>query len=231
MRNASRELYRNDGIVYRIAQESDGAEMTRLLASSFAHEPLGRALGLTEQELAVFVSNFIPECTTNGLSVVAVPEDAPGKLAGVFINRDFKAPLPRGIPDDYPRFGPIIDALVNVDTQYEEQCPGLQQGQAVDLWMVAVELKGHFTRKGTARNLFRLSAEVARENGFQRCITECTGHYSQRAALASGFQEKATLHYNDYRFEGRPVFASIPAPHERLILFERMLDAKPSAVV
>jgi len=175
-------------------------------------------------ELHEFVSRFIPECTANHLSVIAVSERSPDELAGVFINRDFKAPLPSGVPDDFPRFEPIIAALVSVDEQYEAQVADLQRGQAVDLWMVGVD--GRFSRQGVAGNLFRLSVHIAQDQAFERCVTECTGHFSQRAALDAGFQERACVLYKNFLFEGRLVFAAIPAPHLKVGLYERVLVAR-----
>jgi hypothetical protein len=219
----SEELYRENGISYRLAREEHAATMARLLGQSFTQEPMSRALGLTAEELGAFAARFMPECTSNGLSVIAVPQEQPRQIVGVFINRDFKAPLPPGVPEDFPRMSPIIHALVSVDEQYEAQRPGLQVGQAVDLWMVGVDLRGPFAHHGIARNLFRLSVEVVRERGFERCVTECTGHFSQRCALATGFEERARVPYKEFLFEGRPVFASIPAPHEKVVLYERVL--------
>jgi hypothetical protein len=92
--DCSNLLFQLDGLAYHIAGEEHGDAMARLLAASFMHEPMSRALGLTMMELHEFVSRFIPECTANRLSVVAVSERSPDELAGVFINRDFKAPLP-----------------------------------------------------------------------------------------------------------------------------------------
>jgi ribosomal protein S18 acetylase RimI-like enzyme len=225
--SSSDELYRQHGFSYRVAREEHGKAMARLLGASFAHEPMAKALGLTAQELEDFAGRFMPECTTNELSVIAVPEEAPHQIAGVFMNRDFKAPLPAGIPDEFPRFGPIIHALVSVDEAYEAQVPGLQQGQAVDLWMVGVEPSGRYARRGIARNLFQVSSDLVRDRGYQRCVTECTGNFSQRAAVAAGFQEKARVLYKELLFEGRPVFASIPEPHVKVVLYERLFTRAP----
>jgi hypothetical protein len=161
----------------------------------------------------------MPECTTNGLSVIAVPADDPDTLAGVFICRDFKLPMPEGFSD--PWFNPIGAALMTVDEAYEVQRPGLTLGDAVDLWMVAVPPGGRFAKKGIASTLFRVSADLARSRGFKRCVTECTGYYSQTAARKTGFQERVRLAYRDFRFEGRTVFAGIQPPHTHVILFER----------
>ncbi|MDQ2882559.1 MAG: hypothetical protein M3Y48_15505 [Actinomycetota bacterium] len=185
--------------------------MARLLAASFMHEPMSRALGLTACELHEFASRFIPECAANRLSVVAISELSPDQLAGVCINRDFKAPLPPGVPDDFPRFEPIIDVLLSVDEQYEAQVADRQRGQVFHLWMGGVDRR--FSRQGVAGNLFRLSARIAHDQAFERCVAECTGHFSQRAALDAGFQERACVAYKDFLFEGSPVFAAIPEPH------------------
>lgn len=219
--DSSNTLFRAGGLVYHIAGEEHGEAMARLLAVSFMHEPMSRALGLTMTELHEFVSRFIPECTANRLSVIAVSERSPGELAGAFISRDFGAPLPLGVPDNFPRFEPIIDALMSVDEQYEAQVAGLQRGQAVNLWMVGVD--GRFSRQGVAGNLFRISAQVAQDQAFERCVTECTGHFSQRAALDAGFQERACVNYKDFFFKGRPVFAAIPEPDVSVGLYERVL--------
>ncbi len=181
---------------------------------------MSAALGLSPRDLEPSAAGFMPECTTNGLSVIAVAVDDPNTLAGVFINRDFKSPMPDSIPGD-PRFRPIGAALMTVDELYEAKRPGLRLGDAVDLWMVGVPPGSRFAKRGIASTLFRVSAELARNRGFKRCVTECTGQYSQTAARKNGFEERARLAYRDFRFEGRPVFAAIEPPHTHVILFER----------
>src|SRR6185369_15686075 len=100
------------------------------------------------------------------------PMDDPGTVAGVFICRDFKAPLPDDALDVFPWFAPVAAVLGAVDEAYEAQRPGLQLGDAVDLWMVGVD--GRFARRGIASTLFRLAADLPRTKGFQRVMTECT---------------------------------------------------------
>jgi hypothetical protein len=129
--------------------------------------------------------------------------------------------MPEGLPDESPSFIPIGEALMTVDDVYEAKRPGLTLGDAVDLWMVGVLPDSRFARKGIASTLFRLSADLALYRGFKRCVTECTGQYSQAAAVRNGFHERARLAYRDFRFEGRAVFAEIEPPHTHVILFER----------
>jgi hypothetical protein len=204
-----------------IATEEFGEAIVRVLSESFSREPMSAALGLSARNLSSLVARFLPECATNGLSVIAVPIEDADTLAGVFINRDFKSALPDGIPDEFPWFCPIGAALIRVDESYESKRPRLTLGEAVDLWMVGVPPDSRFAKRGIASALFRVSADLGRDRGFKRCVTECTGHYSQTAARKAGFQERARLAYQDFRFEGRPVFAAIEPPHTHVMLYER----------
>jgi len=216
-----RFIHEDGGFRYAVATEEFGDAIVAVLSESFSREPMSAALGLTALDLEPLVARFVPECTTNGLSVIAVPVDRPDTLAGVFICRDFKSPMPKDIAEDFPWFSPIVEALSMVDKAYEAKRPGLMLGEVVDLWMVGVPPISRFAKRGIASTLFRVSAELGRVRGFKRCVTECTGDYSQMAARKSGFQERARLSYRDFRFEGRAVFAGIEAPHTHLILFER----------
>jgi GNAT superfamily N-acetyltransferase len=215
------KLAEEGGFRYEVATEEFADAIVAVLSESFSREPMSAALGLDARDLEPMVARFMPECTTNGLSVIAVPVDDPDTLAGVFINRDLGSPVPDGIPGDFPWFIPIVEALTAVGDAYVAKRPGLKLGDAVDLWMVGVQQGSRFARKGIASTLFRASAELARSRGFKRCVTECTGHYSQTAARRNGFQERARMAYRDFRFEGLAVFDEIEPPHTHVILFER----------
>jgi GNAT superfamily N-acetyltransferase len=212
-------LHEEGGFRYSVARDDLRDPIVGVLSESFAREPMSASLDVSASRFAPFVTSFMPECTSNGLSVIATPDDEPDTVAGVFISRDFKAPLPPGIPDDFPWFFPIAEALVTVDEAYEAMRPGLELGDAVDLWMVGVQTR--FAGNGIASTLFRVASDLARDSGFKRCVTECTGQFSQHAARKSGFQEVTQLAYRDVRFEGKAIFADIDAPHTHIILFEK----------
>ncbi|HZM36234.1 MAG TPA: GNAT family N-acetyltransferase [Burkholderiales bacterium] len=214
-------LHKEGGFRYFNASDVPGSEIVRLLAESFAREPMALALGAGAPELAGLIERFMPECRTNGLSVVAVPEDGPDVLAAAFLTRDFKARLPEGVLEDFPWFLPVGEALMRVGEAYETRHPGLAPGDAADLWMVGTDPR--FAGRGIAARLFRICAELARENGFRRCVTECTGRFSQKAAERAGFSEVSRLSYGDFRFDGRAVFAAVPAPHTHLAIYDRAL--------
>jgi hypothetical protein len=102
--------FEQHGITYAIANEKFGHAIIEILSESFAREPMCAALGLSAGDLAPLVTRFILECTTNGLSVIAIPADLAETLAGAFICRDFKSPLPEGLLEDFPWFSPIAEA-------------------------------------------------------------------------------------------------------------------------
>ena len=213
-------LHRENGMRYEIAGDARSAPITERLGESFAHEPMTSTLGISAQQFGALAALFIPECLGNDLSVVAVADDGSEAVAGVLICRDFKSPMPAGIPHDFPWFLPIYDAVVQVDTAYEAQRPDLRPGQAIDLWMLAVDTT-RFGRRGIGSHLIRLATDVARQREFAACVCECTGHFSQTAAERAGFAEMARVTYKDFTHEGRRVFADIPAPHTHLAFYER----------
>ena len=214
-------LHEEDGFRYLSASAFRGGAIARLLGDSFAREPMAVALGVTPEDLAPLVERFLPECMSNGLSVVAVPQDEPDTIAGAFLCRDFKSPLPESILEEFAWFLPVGQALMTVGEAYEARHPGLKIGEALDLWMVGTDPR--FAKRGIARRMFGICTELARQCGFGRCVSECTGRYSQRAAERAGFIEVARLAYRDFRFDGQPVFGSVPAPHTHLAFYERVL--------
>ena len=214
-------VHEEGGFCYQTASEAWSSAIVRLLSETFAREPLAVAVGATAYDLALLIERFIPECVGNGVSVVAVPQNDPDLLAGAFLCRDFKAPLPEGILEHFPWFAPIGHALMAVGDGYEASRPGLNIGEAADLWLVGTDAR--FARRGVARRMFGICADLARTAGFSRCVSECTGHYSQRAAEQAGFTEMARVDYRDFRVDGEPVFESVPAPHTHLAFYERVL--------
>ncbi len=217
----SEVLLEEDGFLYLDANEVPRESVVALLSESFSREPMARALGASARDLAPFVRRFMPECTSNGLSVVAVRDDDPQALVAAFLSRDFKSPVPEDIMEDCPWFMPVGQALMSVGEVYEGRHPQVKRGDVADLWMVGTDAR--YARRGLARRMFMLCMRLARERGFRRCVTECTGHYSQSAARRAGFQEITRLYYKDFRFQGNAVFAGIPLPHTHLAFFEKKL--------
>ena len=209
------------GFCYLNASDVLSDSIVQVLSESFSREPMARALGASARDLAPFVRRFMPECMSNGLSVVAVREDDPQTVVAAFLSRDFKSPVPADILEDCPWFLPAGQALMSIGEIYEASHPNLKRGDVADLWMVGTDAQ--FALRGIASRMFRLCLRLARERGFRCCVAECTGHYSQTAARRAGFEEVTRLSYQEFRFEGTAVFAGIPLPHTHLGFYERKL--------
>ena len=215
-------LHRDQGIRYQIADERWAPQVTARIGDSFASEPMTASLGATAADFGALAARFIPECLSNQLSVVAVSLKKSERVAGALINRDFKSPMPAGVPSDFSWFVPMVEALTIIDSAYEAKKPTRDKGETIDFWMLAVDAE-RFGRRGIGGTLLRLSTEVARQRGFRRGVAECTGHYSQSAARKAGFAEMASVAYSDFTYQGKKVFAGIPAPHTHLMFFEKGL--------
>ena len=190
-------LLEAQGIRYAIANETFGGAIIELLSECFSREPMSAALGLSARDLAPLVARFVPESTTNGLSVIAMPADHSEILAGAFICRDFKSPPPAGVPGDFLWFSPIAEAVMTIDDAYDAKRPGLVLGEAEDLWMVGVRPSARFARQGIASTLFRLRANGCQEGRL----------YGMRAPGLSGLplprtsgirRDRTTAHRRDF---------------------------------
>lgn len=210
------------GIAYIEADPAWSERIVRLLSESFSREPISVALGLSRPALAALIERFIPECTRNGLSALAVPVERPDTLAGAFLCRDYAHPMPPGVPEDFAWFAPVAVALGEVGEAYASRRGPIAPGRVVDMWMVGVRTPD-YARRGIATRLFRAGCALARARGYAEAVTECTGRYSLAAAGHAGYTAVSRLAYADFRFGGRAVLADVAAPHTHLTFCERPL--------
>jgi GNAT superfamily N-acetyltransferase len=79
--------------------------------------------------------------------------------------------------------------------------------------------------RGIAQELVRVCLENGRRKGYGRAVTEATGKISQQVFRKNAFAECFSVFYQQFLYEGAPVFASI-TEHERAILMEREFDGE-----
>jgi len=137
----------------------------------------------------------------------------PERLAGAFICGDFKSPLPEGVPEDFPWFSPIAEALMKIDDVYETKREGLVRvTRSISGWSECPPVS---SPRRALRTLFRLCAEVGLNRGFKRCVTECTCITRKRPPHGPVSRSVERMAYRDFRFQGRAVFAGIEPPAHR----------------
>lgn len=231
-RQPARELGKHDGITYAVLDPRFREEALEVLTEAFLREPSSEGSTLrplTAGEWRRFTGLFMDECTTNGLSVVALDGE---RVAGVFINRDFLRPVPAGLQEftvDPSPMAPLIRALVLIDEAWFERHPEIPRdtpGKVADLWMVGV--RRDYAGRGIASRLARYSTERVAEAGFDYAIVECTGAFSQRLIEREGFRTVHALPYKDLLWNGEAVFRNVPPPHTKWVIYEKDLRGEAS---
>jgi hypothetical protein len=194
----SAPLHEEAGFCYLNASDVPSDSIVQVLSESFSRVPMARALVASARDLAPFVRRFMPECMSNGLSVVAVREDDPQTVVAAFLSRDFKSPVPEDILEDCPWFLPAGQALMSIGEVYEASHPNLKRGDVADLWMVGTDAQ--FALRGIASRMFRLCLRLARERGFRCCVAEWN-----RALLADGRPAHRLRGNHASRLQGFPL--------------------------
>lgn len=215
-------------IFYDVVRPTHRQQVLEVLTRAFVNEPstAGQSIGRpSEAQWRRFTDLYMDECTTNGLSIVALDGRT---VAGAFINRDFlRSPDPRifKFVDDPSPFGPVAKALEIIDEAWFAKHPEIhrtQTGRVADLWMVGVhpDYRGH----GIASRLVRLSLQQVAQAGFEYAVIECTGAYSQRAMEAAGCSSVYELPYADFVWKGETIFKNVPPPHSKWAIYEKKLN-------
>lgn len=193
-----------DGIRYGRLEEIDLAEMAQTIGGVFSEfDLLGVAIGLTAEEIQASVLVFGPKAIAEGLTVIA--RDHSGRLVGAMFSDDFGTPPPdlRNLPERLAPVGVLLDSL---DEEYR-RTQTIVVGSHAHLNMLAV--LPSVSGRGIAQTLVRISLENAAKRGYRFAVTEANGPVSQHIFRRFGFRERCTVSYKDFRFDGRPVFASI----------------------
>lgn len=222
-------------IIYTVARPEHRQGVLEVLARAFVNEPSTAGQSIQRpgyNDWYRFTEFYMDECTTNGLSIVALDGRDGRTVAGAFINRDFlRPPDPRIIAfvSEPSPFAPIVGALDIIDEAWFAAHPGIDRtetGRVVDLWMVGVHpgYRGH----RIASNLSALSLQHVARAGFDYAVVECTGAFSQRAMQAAGCTAVYELPYVDFRWHGEAIFRNVPGPHTKWVIYEKKLTASRS---
>ena len=206
-------------IICQPFRSADASAVVGLIARVFsAADPLAVAMGLTQADVERLVGLLCPKAVTDGLTVVARSSEET-QIVGALLTDDFATP-PEIDPDDISeKFLPILAMLESLDEGYRKGRTILP-GQCLHLFMLGVDQR--FAGRGLAQQLVAACLAIGRQKGYTHAITEATGVVSQKVFRKLGFSDRLRMSYQDYRYGGRPVFASI-RDHEATILMERVI--------
>lgn len=223
--------FAENGIVFDIAQPHHREGVLEVLTRAFVHEPTTAAQTIgrpSYDHWRRFTEFYMEECLTNGLSTVALDAGDATSVVGAVITRDFLLPPDERCIDFVEQttaFGPIVEVLDIIDGAWFDKHPELQPnqpGRVADLWMGGV--RDDRRGSGIARQLVRMSLEQVTLAGFEYAIAECTGAFSQRLVENAGFTSVSELGYADFFWNGEAVFANVPAPHTKWVIYEKNLN-------
>lgn len=206
-------------ISYNICTSADGRELAHLLAEVFTQrDPLAVATGLTLSEFEGFVQLFCPKVQVEGLTIVARSAET-GEMVGALLVEDSASTLPEGFDRLSAKFDPIFDLLSQLDEKFRRGASP-RADESLHLYLLGVAER--FTGQGIAQRLVATCLENGARRGYRSAVTEATSRTSQHVFRKLGFIERVRGSYQDHRFGGDAVFASI-AEHGGPILMEKSL--------
>jgi ribosomal protein S18 acetylase RimI-like enzyme len=194
------------GMRYGIADASDMDEMVQLLGVVFSRrDPPAVAMAITPAEFETLVRLFCPAAASGRLTVIARSAET-GRMAGALLTEDSAAEPPGGVEALSPKFDPIFDILGSLDSEYRDQ-EAVRPGERLHLFLLGVDEA--FAGRGIAQRLVEACLRNGLNRGYRRAVTEATNLTSQHVFRKQGFVERVRRSYQDYRYQGEAVFASI----------------------
>lgn len=212
-------LYEASGIQYGVFELSDQDEMASLLAEAFScDDPPAVAMGISAEEFEACVRLFCPGAAAEGLTIIARSAGT-GEMMGAFLAADFTAPSPPGIEHVSEKFLPTFTLLDQLDADYRRN-KTIAPGTYLHLLLLGVARP--FTGRQVAQHLVAACEENGRRKGYRVAVTEASGSVSQRIFRKQGYADCFQVSYQEYRYQGIPVFASIEG-HSGVILMDKIL--------
>jgi len=213
------ELTEDVAIEYGIFVGADSDAMAGLLAEVFTrHDPPAVAVGLTVSEFDSFVRMLCPMAASEGLTTVARLAES-GELVGAILTLDSASELPSELNRLSAKFNPIFDILGQLETEHRSG-HAVPQGESIHLFLLGVS--DRVAGRGVGKKLVWKCLTLGASRGYKAAVTEATNKTSQHIFQKLGFAMRVYRSYEEHRFEGREVFASI-AEHGGPMLMDRSL--------
>lgn len=212
-------FHEDSGIQYGVFELSDQDEMASLLAEAFSrYDPPALAMGVSAEEFETVVRPFGPGAAAEGLTIVA-RSAATGEMVGALLTTDFTTPPPASTGQANEKFLPVFTLIDQLDAQYQRD-KTLEPGTHLHLLLLGVARP--FTGRQVAQHLIAACEENGRRKGYRVAVTEATGSVSQHTFRKQGYADRFQIFYQEYRYQGAPVFASIEG-HSGVILMDKVL--------
>ncbi|NER49123.1 MAG: hypothetical protein F6J92_21000 [Symploca sp. SIO1A3] len=114
---------------------------------------------------------------------------------------------------------PLIDVVDKLEEKYLEN-KKITKGEVFHMFLGGIQQS--YEHRGIPEIALEELLESAQKRNYRAAIIEVSGINSQRNMLQAGFQEKFSIDYQDYTYEGKSVFAGIPKINKKCILMEKI---------
>lgn len=231
-------LFSDDSFEYYILGSDYRDETLVLTGRAFYTEPSSMAFSAFKPEMKVrlvdwleLIDLFMDDCSTNGLSVIAI-EKKTRKVIAVLLVQDL-ALMPQETFRKYETsnvpLSPVMMQLIQLDDEAMKRYPDLKKaekpGYGVDFWMLGVH--PDFRGRNLAQKMFECALPLAKNKGYKIAVGETTGAFSANVFRNNYFKEVCKLNAKELIWNGEKVFQSIRKPHGEWRFWVKNLSDDP----
>lgn len=208
-------------IIFEMLAIKDLEETIACIVDVFPRaEPMTKAMEITSDEFYPFAEIYCKKAVREGLSLVA-RDKATGNVIGFLISENLASEPPNGIETINEKLLPIIKLLDGLDENYKEEALELNERNILRLFMVGVSK--HYEGLNLATTLIEKNLKLAAQKSYSRAIGEATNSVTQHILRDKlGFDEKFSIKYKSYTYNGKQVFKNVRNP-SRCVLLEKWL--------
>lgn len=189
--------------------EEDLGETVEMLTASFCrYDPVEVALSVTPDEFRTMISLELAAVPPNDLSLVGRDNET-GRIVAAIIVTDATAEPVDSCGPASAKLAPIADIARTFHDRYFAK-RRIEPGSHA--YIFALGIHPDMVSKGLGWRITGEALRLAARRGYRAAFAMTTNRASARILQRYAFTAIESIAYQDYRYEGRAVFASIPDP-------------------
>lgn len=177
------------------------------------------------------VDIFMDDCSTNGLSAIAIDKKT-RKVVATILVKDL-ALMPQDSFQKYETtnvpLSAFIAQIIQLDNEAMKNYPDLKlaekPGYGVDFWMLGVH--PDYRGKNLAQKMFECTVPLAKNKGYNIVVAETTGAFSANLFRNNFAKEVCRINAREFTWKGEKVFQSIRKPHGEWRYWVKNLSDSP----
>lgn len=178
----------------------------RLYSEVFVRdEPTTRWHRIIEGDFLPFARTYVQFCENEGLSFLA-REEKTGEVVGFIFCHDLTMDL-EALGPEMRDYLSNFDATIQLMTELEEKyldIGAIVPGTVLHIYQLGIGRE--FRNRSISTTLIRHVLAFAREKGFKKIVTDCTGLQSCRSFEQCGFTRAGSIAYSSFLYRGTAFF-------------------------